>query len=56
MISHLQGFSILLVAALGVLITKNLATNYDSDDDEDDDDNFVAQKFLFLGYHVKPFQ
>ena len=52
MISHLQGFSILLVAALGVLITKNLATNYD----EDDDDNFVAQKFLFLGYHVKPFQ
>ena len=51
MISHLQGFSILLVTALGVLITKNLATNYDSDDD-----NFVAQKFLFLGYHGKPFQ
>ena len=52
MISHLQGFSILLAAAPRVLITKNLATNYDSDDDDD----FVAQKFPFLGYLVKPFQ
>ncbi|XP_057497659.1 tetraspanin-19-like [Actinidia eriantha] len=43
-----QGLSILLAAVVKALdlITKNLATNYDSDDYDD----FVEQKFQFLGY------
>ncbi|PSS21595.1 Tetraspanin-19 like [Actinidia chinensis var. chinensis] len=46
-----QGFSILLAAVLRGLITKHLATNYDSDEDDD----FAAQKFPFLVYPRKPF-
>ncbi|GFY92446.1 hypothetical protein Acr_08g0008420 [Actinidia rufa] len=43
-----QGLSILLAAVVKALdlITKNLATNYDSDDHDD----FAEQKFQFLGY------
>ncbi|GFY94257.1 hypothetical protein Acr_09g0007030 [Actinidia rufa] len=46
-----QGFSILLAAVLRGLITKHLATNYDSDEDDD----FAAQKLPFLVYPRKPF-